>query len=185
MDIDQNEDVVGEAMASSQAVAEPEPPCNALPTTTAGLLSTQYHAQLPSIQPQTSSILAAQPSSIVISESIEAGPHIPGLEIDSKPKLECDDLDIDEGYGDGSDDFAWINDGRSLIQSLANHARQSGALQYRTSAEAAKDCSQIVHKMPRMRKRRQKKNQTRLRASSTASAGGLDGQDIMIRQHPD
>jgi hypothetical protein len=106
------------------------------------------------------------------SEPVHQAAH---SETDPKQSLGwCEDLDVDEGYGDGVEDYAWASDSRSLIQSLAKHARQSGALKYKTSTEAALECTQIVHKAPRMRRRRHKKNQTRLRASSTASTCGFD-----------
>lgn len=90
-----------------------------------------------------------------------------------------DELQIDEGYCDDMDDFAEIDEtghGRSLIRSLANHAQSSGVLKYRTSAEAALSCPRIVHRAPRMRRRRQQKQQTRLKTSSTGSTCGSDSQ---------
>ncbi|GAB0136304.1 hypothetical protein EsDP_00004610 [Epichloe bromicola] len=84
---------------------------------------------------------------------------------DAVEDVTTDDAQIDEGYcDDDMDDFAEIDEtghGRSLIRSLANHARSSGVLKYRTSAEAALSCPRVVHRAPRMRRRRQHKQQTR------------------------
>ncbi|OAQ62088.1 hypothetical protein VFPPC_14187 [Pochonia chlamydosporia 170] len=180
MDFDQHQDVVRIPPTLVKAPAETPPLGNQTPSSASSTLTHYHQFQAAALQPesQVPPTTAHITSMRIITEVAETHSHGPLVEVDSKPDLGCDDLDLDEGYGDGTDDFAWTNDGRSLIQSLANHARKSGALKYRTSAEAAMECSQIVHKVPRMRRRRHKKNQTRLRASSTASTCAFDSQNF-------
>lgn len=96
--------------------------------------------------------------------------HHTAIEVDPTEDFSYDFWGADEGYDDAIDDTAWANNRRYLIHSMAKHARSSGALNFRTSSEAALLCPRIVHKAPRMRRRRQRKNQTRLRASSTPTS---------------
>lgn len=183
MDIDQSQDV-----DMTRAV-----PANDVPRTDQFVDQTSHNTPIPFLPrvnipnappgaPSPAGTLI--PSMLIMPGSTEAGRHPTLIEVDPKQNSESDDFDLDEGYGDGFEDFAWANDGRSLIQSLANHARKSGALRYRTSAEAALECSQIVHRAPRMRRRRHKKTKTRLRASSTASTCGFDNQNIISPDTP-
>lgn len=183
MDIDQSQDV-----DMTTAV-----PANEVAVTDQFPDQTSHHKPSPSIHQvnvpnaspgNSSPARTIIPSMLITPTSTEASRRPALIEVDPKQNLESDDFDLDEGYGDGFEDFAWANDGRSLIRSLANHARKSGALRYRTSAEAALECSQIVHRAPRMRRRRHKKNQTRLRASSTVSTCGFDNQNIINPNTP-
>ncbi|KAG6030793.1 hypothetical protein E4U41_007758 [Claviceps citrina] len=102
--------------------------------------------------------------------------------IDRKKRLTEDpshDLQGDEGYCDDSDEFAFpeaVGGHDDLIRSRADDARNSGVLKYGTSTEAALTCPQVVHRPRRMRIRRQRKHQLRLRTSSTVGICGHDSQ---------
>lgn len=75
-----------------------------------------------------------------------------------------DYIQVDEGYVEGADEPEGLQDGHDLIRSLARHARHSGVLKYRTSAEVALQCPQVVQRAPRMRRRKHKN-----RASTSAT----------------
>ncbi|KAK2597452.1 hypothetical protein QQS21_005922 [Conoideocrella luteorostrata] len=107
--------------------------------------------------------------------------------VNSEDEFAYDYLLSDEGYCDNLGELAGEGDGHNLIRSLARHARTSGVLQYRTSAEAALQCHQVVQRAPRMRRRRHRKHQTRLRASSTATGStcGFDGQIALDSKNPE
>ncbi|KAK9445740.1 hypothetical protein VB005_00854 [Metarhizium brunneum] len=179
-DCDSPRDIVQESTISAQT----EQPCNQI---AANILTpfAEYDPNVPQLEPEKPlpSTPAEFPSMVMIPESTTTQHHVPLPEVDPKHKLGFEDLDLDEGYGHGTDELVWTNDGHGLLQSLASRARKSGALAYRTSSEAAMDCSQVVHKVPRMRRRRHKKNQTRLQASSSIKTCGIDSHDITTPSH--
>ncbi|KAG8418021.1 hypothetical protein J3459_006263 [Metarhizium acridum] len=185
MDCDSPRDIVQESTVSATAAAQIEKPCDQIPANTLSPF-TEYDPNVPKLEPEKplSSTPAEFASMVMVPESTTTQHHVPLPEVDPKQELGCQGLDLDEGYGHGTNEFVWTNDGHSLIQSLASRARKSGALVYRTSSEAAMDCSQVVHKVPRMRRRRHKKNQTRLQASSSIKTCGIDSQDITTPSHP-
>ncbi|KHN99411.1 uncharacterized protein MAM_03109 [Metarhizium album ARSEF 1941] len=183
MDCDKLECTAQKSTETTSAAAQIEQQCDQTDADTLGP-SAQHHSNILDLEPERPpSPPADSPSVKLMPGSAETEHHAPLLEVDPKQKLECKDLDLDEGYGAGTDELIWTNDGHSLIQSLANHARKSGALVYRTSSEAAMDCSQIVYKAPRMRRRRHK-NHTRLQESPSINAYGIDRQNIINPGHP-
>lgn len=95
-----------------------------------------------------------------------ARPTPPGVST-SAAELE---LEADEGYCEGADDMAWLA-GAVAVEGLPRIARSSGLLRFKTSTEAALQCSLVVRKHPRMRKRRRKKLETRLSHGDAPAAG--------------
>ncbi|EGR47687.1 uncharacterized protein TRIREDRAFT_108559 [Trichoderma reesei QM6a] len=86
----------------------------------------------------------------------------PVIEIDPS-ELAGADLQADEGYDEGPDEFPWL--GEKPSSGLTGVLRSQGLLSFTTSAEAAMRCPKLVRNVPRMRKRTQKKKEHRLRAS--------------------
>lgn len=74
------------------------------------------------------------------------------------------ELEADEGYCESNDDMSWLVNGGSMSGMLRS-VRSNSLLKFRTSTEAALQCSQVVHKNPRMRKRRKNKLVTRLKTT--------------------
>ncbi|KAL7824095.1 hypothetical protein V8C26DRAFT_13948 [Trichoderma gracile] len=87
---------------------------------------------------------------------------VPSIEIDPS-ELVAADMDADEGYDEGSEEFPWL--GEKPSSRLTGILRSQGRLCFTTSAEAAMRCPKLVRNVPRMRKRTQKKKEHRLRAS--------------------
>ncbi|POR39169.1 Uncharacterized protein TPAR_00626 [Tolypocladium paradoxum] len=94
----------------------------------------------------------------------------PPVAVDAADDSACLDLEPDEGYCEGGDDMSWLGAASMLMGGLPTNGR----LRFRTSAEAAMQCSVVVQKNPRMRRRRQRKMDTRLRASSTVTDASFD-----------
>ncbi|KAH6609594.1 hypothetical protein Trco_002940 [Trichoderma cornu-damae] len=84
----------------------------------------------------------------------------PAIEIDPAEQADVD-LEADEGYGEGSDEYLWLGD--KSPAGLAGALRDQGLLSFTTSAEAALRCPKLVRNVPRMRKRTDKKKKHRLR----------------------
>lgn len=93
------------------------------------------------------------------------------------------ELEADEGYCDGNDDMSWLVDAANM-SGVSRTVRSNGVLKFRTSTEAALQCSMVVHKNPRMRRRRQKKLETRLKPTDT-SAGSRKGPAPTTAECPD
>ena len=75
----------------------------------------------------------------------------------------------DEGYGEGDDDLTWLDNDDAATLGLAGHLRRRGQLRYRSSQEAAMQCStRLVRNEPRMRRRRKQKER-RLSTATNAS----------------
>ncbi|KND89600.1 hypothetical protein TOPH_05624 [Tolypocladium ophioglossoides CBS 100239] len=70
-------------------------------------------------------------------------------------------LEPDEGYCEGADHMSWLGEAGMLTDGLPTNGR----LWFKTSAEAAMQCSVVVQKNPRMRRRRQRKMEARSRES--------------------
>ncbi|PHH62362.1 hypothetical protein CDD81_7224 [Ophiocordyceps australis] len=81
----------------------------------------------------------------------------------------CGKLEADEGYCEGADDMSWL-DGDEVMAGLSSTARSNGLLKFQTSAERAMQCSMVVRKAARMRRRRHQKRETRMRPSETETA---------------
>ncbi|KAL6878788.1 hypothetical protein J3F83DRAFT_257262 [Trichoderma novae-zelandiae] len=86
----------------------------------------------------------------------------PVIEIDPS-ELVGADLEADEGYGEGPEEFPWL--GEKPSSGLTGVLRSQGLLSFTTSSEAALRCPKLVRNVPRMRKRSQKKKEHRLRSS--------------------
>ncbi|KAM0254735.1 hypothetical protein ACHAQJ_006517 [Trichoderma viride] len=89
---------------------------------------------------------------------------MPAIEIDSSEQANAD-LEADEGYSEGPDEYPWMGD--KLVGSLSGQ----GILSFTTSAEAAMRCPKLVRNVPRMRKRSHKKKEHRIRASKETTGG--------------
>ncbi|KAI9167567.1 hypothetical protein HJFPF1_03698 [Paramyrothecium foliicola] len=63
-------------------------------------------------------------------------------------------LPIDEGYGEGDDDFTWMQWPTTAEAEQYVGCQMKNLLHFRTAAEAALQCSTLVYKAPRMRKRK-------------------------------
>lgn len=179
VDVELGDQSAGPALPTQRVSKVEDATCMSTPHTHIHHQSNQLPAGTLYLQPTPQSQLPESTSPSILPEIQTALRRGAWSAADAVEDVTTDDPQIDEGYCDDLDDFAEIDetgDGRSLIRSLANHARSSGVLKYRTSAEAALSCPRIVHRAPRMRRRRQQKQQTRLRTSSTASTCGFDSQ---------
>ncbi|KAK4076177.1 hypothetical protein Trihar35433_2737 [Trichoderma harzianum] len=96
------------------------------------------------------------PPSSTGSSSVQA------IEIDPTELAE-DDIEADEGYDEGPEEFPWL--GEKPSSGLTGALRNQGVLSFTTSAEAAMRCPKLVRNVPRMRKRTHKKKEHRLRTS--------------------
>ncbi|PTB57689.1 hypothetical protein M431DRAFT_348164 [Trichoderma harzianum CBS 226.95] len=96
------------------------------------------------------------PPSSTGSSSVQA------IEIDPTELAE-DDIEADEGYDEGPEEFPWL--GEKPSSGLTGALRNQGVLSFTTSAEAAMRCPKLVRNVPRMRKRTHKKKEHRLRMS--------------------
>lgn len=96
----------------------------------------------------------AQPVSSSVSPSTSSS-SVQAIEIDPAERADAD-LEADEGYSEGPEEFPWLGEKPS---------RSQGILSFTTSAEAAMRCPKLVRNVPRMRKRTQKKKEHRLRTS--------------------
>ncbi|KJZ79572.1 hypothetical protein HIM_01041 [Hirsutella minnesotensis 3608] len=93
-------------------------------------------------------------------------------------------LEADEGYCEGSDDMSWLACSKdNLLGGFTRTYRSNGVLKFRTSTEAALQCSMVVHKTPRMRRRRHNKLETRLKSSTTLSGVPEEPQARVGRAH--
>ncbi|KAL6798880.1 hypothetical protein GGI42DRAFT_61696 [Trichoderma sp. SZMC 28013] len=87
---------------------------------------------------------------------------VQAIEIDPTELAE-DDIEADEGYDEGPEEFPWL--GEKPSSGLTGALRHQGVLSFTTSAEAAMRCPKLVRNVPRMRKRTHKKKEHRLRTS--------------------
>lgn len=87
---------------------------------------------------------------------------VPAIEIDPSEQADAE-LEADEGYGEGPDEYPWLSDKPSI--GLTGALRSQGLLSFTTSSEAALRCPKLVRNVPRMRKRSHKKKEHRLRTS--------------------
>lgn len=94
----------------------------------------------------------------------------PPVAVDPVGASACLDPEPDEGYCEGADDMAWLEEAGILMDGLPSNGR----LRFKTSVEAAMQCSVVVQRNPRMRRRRQGKMETRPRASSTLVDASFD-----------
>ncbi|KAL7914883.1 hypothetical protein GGI35DRAFT_435516 [Trichoderma velutinum] len=99
---------------------------------------------------------SVSPSSSTGSSSVQA------IEIDPSEHAD-DDIEADEGYSEGPEEFPWL--GEKPSSGLTGALRNQGVLSFTTSAEAALRCPKLVRNVPRMRKRTHKKKEHRLRTS--------------------
>ncbi|KAH7326124.1 hypothetical protein B0I35DRAFT_126228 [Stachybotrys elegans] len=139
----------------------PEPPRNHL---TPSIVRSRIRRRPPPIPP---------PAPVAAPVSAPA-PHQEGSRIEAcpleKPPLKVDD---DEGYDD-------VVDGHALMDSMLscpgamNRRGGNAYLPYRSSADAANKCRDLVHKVPRMRKRKSSKKKDLQRSATDA---GIDDQD--------
>lgn len=74
---------------------------------------------------------------------------------------DCPILEVDEACREGEDDLSWLAASEDH-DSVANSLRRRGLLQYRTSQDAAMQSSNLVRNLPRMRRRRMKKRESRI-----------------------
>ncbi|KAL7814656.1 hypothetical protein V8C44DRAFT_37028 [Trichoderma aethiopicum] len=88
---------------------------------------------------------------------------VPTIEIDPSELVAGADMEADEGYDEGPEEFPWL--GEKPSSGLTGVLRSQGLLSFTTSAEAALRCPKLVRNVPRMRKRKEKKKEHRLRAS--------------------
>jgi hypothetical protein len=102
-----------------------------------------------------------QPEPVSTSPST-GSPSVQRIEIDPT-ELADDDIEADEGYDEGSEEFPWL--GEKPSSGLTGALRNQGILSFTTSAEAALRCPKLVRNVPRMRKRTHKKKEHRLRTS--------------------
>lgn len=76
----------------------------------------------------------------------------------------------DEGYCDGDEDLSWLDSEHAALLGAANNYRRRGMLSFRTSQEAAMQCSTVlVRNTPRMRRRRRHKQGRRLSTATDIS----------------
>lgn len=77
----------------------------------------------------------------------------------------------DEGYCEGDDDLSWLDNEDAAALGLAGHLRRRGLLKYRSSQEAAMQCStKLVRNEPRMRRRRKQKERRLSTATNVSQA---------------
>ncbi|PNP40445.1 hypothetical protein THARTR1_11244 [Trichoderma harzianum] len=98
-----------------------------------------------------------------ISPPSTASSSVQAIEIDPTELLAEDDIEADEGYDEGPEEFPWL--GEKPSSGLTGALRNQGVLSFTTSAEAALRCPKLVRNVPRMRKRTHKKKEHRLRTS--------------------
>ncbi|KAM5372036.1 hypothetical protein ACJZ2D_007792 [Fusarium nematophilum] len=83
-------------------------------------------------------------------------------------------LEVDEGYCEDDDDFAWLESAISLrAAGTPGGITKRYGLRYRTSAEAASRCSNSIHSVPRMR-RRDKKRRKQSQPPDASAIGTSD-----------
>lgn len=104
----------------------------------------------------------------------------PPIEIDPKDGATLPDLEADEGFCDGADELSWLNDGGSTLAGPSRLVQNNGVLRFKRSSEAAMQCTVVVQKSARMRRRRQRKHEARSRASSTIPTSIIDGPDLPL-----
>lgn len=104
----------------------------------------------------------------------------PPIEIDPKDGATLPDLEADEGFCDGADELSWLNDGGSSLAGPSRLVQNNGVLRFKRSSEAAMQCTVVVQKSARMRRRRQRKHEARSRASSTIPTSIIDGPDLPL-----
>ncbi|ODA80226.1 hypothetical protein RJ55_03184 [Drechmeria coniospora] len=108
-----------------------------------------------------------RPSVDHVTEALPTPSHNqPPIEVDPMEDPTFPGLEPDEGFGDGPDNVSWLSDGRILVDSQSDVLGGNGILHFRSSAETALQCSVVVQKHARMRRRRQRKRETASRASS-------------------
>lgn len=80
----------------------------------------------------------------------------------------------DEGYYEGDDDLSWLDHDDAATLGVAGHLRRRGLLRYRSSQEAAMQCStKLVRNEPRMRRRRKQKERRLSTATNVSQATDL------------
>ena len=80
----------------------------------------------------------------------------------------------DEGYCEGDDDLSWLDNDDAATLGVAGHLRRRGLLRYRSSQEAAMQCStKLVRNEPRMRRRRKQKERRLSTATNVSQVTDL------------
>ncbi|KAL7942139.1 hypothetical protein V8C42DRAFT_332668 [Trichoderma barbatum] len=116
------------------------------------------------IDPDVAARVLARMQANTQPESVPTSPSAAAQAIEIDPTEQADDdIEADEGYDEGSEEFPWL--GEKPSSGLTGALRNQGVLSFTTSAEAALRCPKLVRNVPRMRKRTQKKKEHRLRTS--------------------
>lgn len=79
-----------------------------------------------------------------------------------------DAMDDDEGFSGWPNDLLKLGEESNEAMNALGAYRRRGLLRFRRSTEAASRCPVVVRNVPRMRRRKQKKMEVRLRAATTS-----------------
>ncbi|UNI20570.1 hypothetical protein JDV02_006645 [Purpureocillium takamizusanense] len=104
----------------------------------------------------------------------------PPIEALSKDSATVPEPEADEGFCDGADELSWLNDCGSSLAGPSRLIQSNGVLRFKRSSEAAMQCSVVVQKTARMRRRRQRKQEVRSRASSLIPTSFMDCPDVPV-----
>lgn len=89
---------------------------------------------------------------------------------DDKMEMELTALEVDEAYVADADDLSWMEAMVSMRRASGpSGIRKNGPLRYRTSADMAMRCANVVRSVPRMRKRRKDGDHSKLRHQPSLS----------------
>ena len=92
------------------------------------------------------------------------------MEPDNKTEMELTALEVDEAYVADGDDMSWMETLVSMRRASGpGGIRKHGQLRYRTSADMALRCANVVRSVPRMRKRRKDADKGKMRHQPSLS----------------